>query len=143
MQTYRAVRNAKFNVKILIHDEMYDGEETFIAVFTQERALRLLDKMVGVSFDTLYIDEAHRVLERDSRAILLLRLIKQNRIRNKDTKVIYLSPLITNTSNLKFEESQKIFEQKIKFNIKEPEYFEYRLMEKYINIIVSLILFLK
>lgn len=126
MQTYRAVRNAKFNVKILIHDEMYDGEETFIAVFTQERALRLLDKMVGVSFDTLYIDEAHRVLERDSRAILLLRLIKQNRIRNKDTKVIYLSPLITNTSNLKFEESQKIFEQKIKFNIKEPEYFEYR-----------------
>lgn len=75
MQTYRAVRNAKFNVKILIHDEMYDGEETFIAVFTQERALRLLDKMVGVSFDTLYIDEAHRVLERDSRAILLLRLI--------------------------------------------------------------------
>lgn len=126
MQTYRAVRNAKLNVKILIHDEMYDDEERFVAVFTQERALRLLDKKDDVAFDILYIDEAHRILERDSRAILLLRLIKLNRIRNKDVQVIYLSPLITDIANLKFEESQKIFEQKIKFNIKEPEYFEYR-----------------
>lgn len=126
MQTYRLVRNAEMNVKILIHDEMYDDEEKFVAVFTQERALRLLDKKDNLAFDVLYIDEAHRIFDRDSRSILLLRLIKKNRIRNINTRVIYLSPLITEISNLTFEDGQKIFEQRIKFNIKEPEYFEYR-----------------
>ncbi len=125
MQTYRAVRKENLGSKILIHDEMFDGEERFIAVFTQERALRLLDKN-DIFFDVLYIDEAHRLLERDSRSILLSRLIKLNYIRNANTKVVYLSPLITETDNLKILSQQKIFEQRIAFNIKEPEYFEYR-----------------
>lgn len=125
MQTYRTLRNANLGVKILIHDEMFDGEERFVAVFTQERALRLLDKN-DIYFDVLYIDEAHRLLERDSRSILLSRLIKLNQKRNPDAKVVYLSPLITETDNLRFSDKQKIFEQRISFNIKEPEYFEYR-----------------
>lgn len=125
MQTYRTLRNANLSVKILIHDEMFDGEERFVAVFTQERALRLLDKN-DICFDTLYIDEAHRLFERDSRSILLSRLIKLNHKRNQDARVVYLSPLITETDNLRFSDKQKIFEQRISFNIKEPEYFEYR-----------------
>ncbi len=125
MQTYRAVRRENLNVKILIHDEMFDGEDRFIAVFTQERALRLLERN-DIFFDSLYIDEAHRLLERDSRSILLTRLIKLNYIRNKNAKVVYLSPLITDTNNLRISPDQNIFEQRIPFNIKEPEYFEYR-----------------
>ena len=125
MQTYRTLRNANLSVKILIHAEMFDGEERFVAVFTQERALRLLDKN-DICFDTLYIDEAHRLFERDSRSILLSRLIKLNHKRNQDARVVYLSPLITETDNLRFSDKQKIFEQRISFNIKEPEYFEYR-----------------
>lgn len=124
MQTYRAVRNRNFDAKIIIHDEMYNQEERFIAVLTQERALRLLDKY-DIFFDCLYIDEAHRLFERDSRSILLSRLIKLNHKRCQDSEIIYLSPLIANADNLKTDPDQKIFEQRIAFNIKEPEYFEY------------------
>lgn len=124
MQTYRAIRSKGFETKIIIHDEMYNQEDRFIAILTQERALRLLDKH-DIYFDCLYIDEAHRLFERDSRSILLVRLIKLNRQRNVDSEVFYLSPLVTNTDNLKIIETQKMFEQRIVFNIKEPEYFEY------------------
>lgn len=41
MQSYRTIRRKKFGAKIIIHDEMYSNEERFIAVLTQERALRL------------------------------------------------------------------------------------------------------
>lgn len=44
MQTYRAIRKKKLDTKIIIHDEMYNNEDRFIAILTQERALRLLDK---------------------------------------------------------------------------------------------------
>lgn len=124
MQSYRSVRSKGFDAKIIIHDEMYNNEDRFIAVLTQERALRLLDKH-NISFDCLYIDEAHRLLERDPRSILLSRLIKINRQRNNSSEIIYLSPLVTDTDNLKTDGSQEIFEQRIRFNIKEPELFEY------------------
>jgi len=126
MQTYRAIRKADLGVKIIIHNEMFDGEERFVAVFTQERALRLLEKQ-EISFDILYIDEAHRLLERDSRSVLLSRLIKINHLQNENSRTIYLSPLISDTDNLKITHDQNIFEQRITFSIKEPEYHEYRL----------------
>ena len=124
MQSYRAVRHKGFDAKIIIHDEMYNNEERFIAVLTQERALRLLDKH-DTFFDCLYIDEAHRLLERDPRSILLSRLIRLNRQRSEKSELIYLSPLVTDANNLKTDKSQEIFEQRIRFNIKEPEIFEY------------------
>lgn len=125
MQTYHLVRSKGLHTKILLHDEMYDGEKSFIAVFTQERALRLLEKN-NIAFDVMYIDEAHLLFERDTRAIFLARLIKLNRYRNPPAKIVYLSPLVENTQNLKIFPDQNIFEQRIKFNIKEPEYYEYR-----------------
>ncbi|MFL0134819.1 DEAD/DEAH box helicase family protein, partial [Tenacibaculum maritimum] len=54
-QTYKMVRDAELNYKILIHDEMYDKQKSFIAVFTQERALRLLSKNEGLYFDIIII----------------------------------------------------------------------------------------
>lgn len=124
MQSYRDIRRKDFDAKIIIHDEMYSNEERFIAILTQERALRLLDKH-DIFFDCLYIDEAHQLLERNPRSILLSRLIRLNRQRSEDSEVIYLSPLVENANNLKINESQNIFEQRIRFNIKEPEIFEY------------------
>lgn len=126
MQTYRYVRSANLGVKILIHDEMFEGENSFVAVLTQERALRMMDKK-NACFDALYIDEAHRLLEKDSRSILLTRLIKLNGIRNPAAKTMYLSPLISDSNNLRYSLDQSLFEQRIRFNIKEPEIFEYRL----------------
>ena len=125
LQTYRLVKKWNLNTKILIHDEMYNKQNRFIGIFTQERALRLLDQNYDLYFDCLYIDEAHNLLECDSRSILLGRLIKLSRLRNPKTRVIYLSPLIGDSKNLELPNQERIFEQRIKLNIKEPEYFNY------------------
>jgi hypothetical protein len=126
MQTYRMIKKENFDVRLLIHDEMYDSDESFIAIFTQERALRLLDNN-QIFFDILFIDEAHNLMNKDSRSILLSRLIRKNNILNPNNKVIYLSPLVADKNNLKINENQVIKEEKIDFNVKEAEIYEYRL----------------
>lgn len=127
IQTYRSIRQLNVNRRILIHDEMYKNDERFIAIFTQERALRLLDKN-NVYFDILYIDEAHNIFGKDPRNILLSRLIRQNRTLNPSQKVVFLSPLISDSDNLRLEnQPEDISEQRIATNLKEPEIYEYRL----------------
>jgi hypothetical protein len=129
MQTYRMISNAGLNKKIIIHDEMYQDETSFIAIFTQERSLRLLSKF-NVHFDLLFIDEAHNILKDDSRSVLLSRLLSKNRLLNPQHRVIYLSPLIDNVNSLKVATDQIINEHKIPFNIKEPEIYEYKLNQE-------------
>jgi len=126
MQTYKMIKDEDFNIRLLIHDEMYDSDDSFIAIFTQERALRLLDNN-PIFFDILFIDEAHNLMNNDSRSILLSRLIRKNKGLNPTNKVIYLSPLVADKNNLKIKDGQIIKEEKINFNIKEAEIFEYRL----------------
>ena len=123
LQTARNVRKEKFNTKVITHDEMYVEGQPFIGILTQERALRLLEKN-PISFDYLYIDEAQQLLERDARSIRLTRLIKLNKKRNPNTKIVYLSPLIDSTENISFD-SNKIYEHKIIYNVKEPAFFLY------------------
>ena len=96
------IENLKLK-KVIFHDEMYDNEDRFIAVFTQERALRLL-KDESISFDALIIDEAHNLFDSSSRSILLSRLIRKNKIRNTKSKIFYFSPLITDSNNLKTDD---------------------------------------
>ncbi|MCH5180176.1 MAG: hypothetical protein J1F32_03060 [Erysipelotrichales bacterium] len=125
-QIYRDVKDiAKENgYKLLIHDTEYSGEERIIGVFTQERAIRLLQDS-NFYFDILYIDEAHNLFEKNDRNILLARLIKLNKKLNPIHKVIFLSPLINNIDNLKIDDNN-IDKQKIEFNIKEyrVKYFD-------------------
>lgn len=126
MQTYRDVKKLNLNCKIITHNEMYQTEiNSFVAVLTQERAFRLLNKF-EIAFDYMYIDEAHQLLEKNARALLLTRLIKLNRKRNPDFYVFYFSPLIADSENLNYYKNQSIFEKRIKLNMKEPILFEYR-----------------
>jgi hypothetical protein len=126
MQTYQLIRGSNLGRKIIIHDEMYDDENDFIAVFTQERALRLMSRK-NLSYDYLFIDEAHNILNFDSRSILLSRLISKNKKLNLNQKVVYLSPLIDNIENVKVSKEQSISTHIIEHNIKEPDLFEYTL----------------
>lgn len=126
MQTYRDVKKLNLNCKIITHNEMYQTEiNSFVAVLTQERAFRLLNKF-EIAFDYMYIDEAHQLLEKNARALLLTRLIKLNRKRNPNFYIFYFSPLIADSENLNYYANQSIFEKKIKLNMKEPILFEYR-----------------
>jgi superfamily II DNA/RNA helicase len=128
MQTYKMIRNENFDTRLLMHDEMYNNDNSFIAVFTQERALRLLNK--GILFDVMFIDEAHNLMDNDFRAILLSRLIKKNSLLNPQQKIIYLSPLVVDQNKLKVNSQQFIGSSKISFNLKEAEIFEYRTNRK-------------
>ena len=125
MQTYRNVKALSLPIRIITHDEMYEeGLQGFVGVFTQERAFRLLNKY-NISYDFMYIDEAHQLLECDSRSILLSRLIKLNKKKFADCKVLYFSPLVSDSSNLILQNGQSIAENRIRFNVKEPKIYEY------------------
>uniref|UniRef100_UPI0005036579 DEAD/DEAH box helicase family protein n=1 Tax=Vibrio vulnificus TaxID=672 RepID=UPI0005036579 len=125
IQTYKLIKKHFSNRNIIFNEEMYDGSDSFIAIFTQERALRLL-KDETISFDLLIIDEAHNLFSYDPRSLLLTRLIRRNRKRNRNSINYYLSPLISDSNNLKVEGNQEIFEKKIISNIKEAEIYEYK-----------------
>ncbi|MBP9023733.1 MAG: DEAD/DEAH box helicase family protein, partial [Spirochaetes bacterium] len=125
VQTYQMIRGENLSRKLIIHDEMYKDEKSFIAIFTQERALRLLNKK-DLFFDLIFIDEAHNILKKDSRSVLLSRLLATNSARNAKQKIIYLSPLVNSADNLKLSKNQIVSSHIVRFNVKEPELFELR-----------------
>jgi hypothetical protein len=126
IQTLQMIREASLRRKIMIHDEMYGGENSFIAVFTQERALRLLTKH-ETCFDMIIVDEAHNLLKDDSRSILLSRVIAKNRGLNPSQRVLYFSPLLQDANSLRLTSDQIISSHIVRFNVKEPEIYELRL----------------
>lgn len=129
-QTYNSIKKQILNYKIIIFDEMYDeNDKKFIAIITQERGLRLLERN-NFYFDQIFVDEAHNLLLDDSRSVLLSRMINKNYLKNPEQKIVYLSPLVDEGRNLKSYKDGKIDEYKINFNLKEPEIFELRLNEQ-------------
>ncbi|SCY36736.1 Helicase conserved C-terminal domain-containing protein [Nonlabens sp. Hel1_33_55] len=129
MQTYKMIRDANLGYRVLMHNEMYKDEDNFIAIFTQERALRLL-KSAAIAYDSLIIDEAHNIFKKDNRSLLLARLIRLNKNRKESCKIVYLSPLIDTVNSLKINSEQEINSHTINFNIKSPEIFEFSLENK-------------
>lgn len=120
-QTFKNIKSVvkELNYKVLIHDTDYCNEDRVICVFTQERAIRLLQD-TEFAFDVLYIDEAHNLFEKDERNILLARLIKLNKKKNANQRIVYLSPLIKDANDLIFNKNDMVDMHKIDFNIKEP-----------------------
>ncbi len=124
IQTFKNVRKLALDYKIILHDEMYENNDKFIGILTQERATRLINK--GGYFDILFIDEAHKMFEYkqdNSRGLILSRLIKINKSKNNQQKIIYLSPLVDNIDNLKLEIVEKIDSYQIKHNLKCEDIF--------------------
>ncbi len=119
-QTFRNIKAMakELNYKVLLHDSDYLNEEKVICIFTQERAIRLIQDNT-FSFDTLYIDEAHNLFEKDERNILLARLIKLNKKLNSYQRIVYLSPLVKDANDFIFSNNEIVEMQKIDFNIKE------------------------
>lgn len=133
VQTYNDIKALKLNYKLILHDEMYNNEEKFIGILTQERASRILNKNSFINYEILFIDEAHKLLNRDSRSFILSRLIQLNYKRNSNQKVVYLSPLIENIENLKVKKTNKgeIFTKKIQHDFKSFELYFYNNKESF------------
>lgn len=127
IQTFKNIQKLSLNYKIILHDEMYENQDRFIGILTQERATRLINK--GGYFDILFIDEAHKIFEYkrdDSRGLILSRLLKINKSKNAQQKVIYLSPLVDDIENLKLESDEKIDSYEIRHNLKCEEIFLFK-----------------
>lgn len=122
-QTYMDLRKELSDRKIISHEGMYNGESTFVGCLTQERMLRLLENNEELCFDCIYVDEAHNIFSNDNRNVLLARAIRMCKDRNAECQVIFLSPFINDVRNLMLGSVNEIDEQRISFNIKEPNIF--------------------
>lgn len=88
--------------KIITHPDMYrEGAESFLAVLTQERLLRLLQKHKGLSIDLVLVDEAHNILEDTERSHLLAQVLLIVQNRNRDFLVNFFTPFLVDVDNLK------------------------------------------
>lgn len=102
-QTKRRLMEADLtNIKKMItHPEMYlDSDKNIIAILTQERLLRLLRNNKQLNFDLVFVDEAHNLLEKNQRSILLASAISILEKRNINAKFKFLTPFLIDSENL-------------------------------------------
>lgn len=102
---------------------MYQSEQTFIAILTQERAIRLLEANPTLSFSSVFIDEAHNAFEVGDRALLISRLIRESKLRNPATKFYYFSPVIDDINLLSAISGFEVEGCKVNKSMKEPRYY--------------------
>lgn len=80
--------------RVITHPDAYVGDESFIAVMTQERLLRLLADHNSLAIDTLLIDEAHAVLSNETRSVDLAQASIIARHRNRHISIIHYTPFV-------------------------------------------------
>lgn len=111
--------------KIITHPDMLNNVSgKIIAVLTQERLLRLLQKHQDLTFDIILIDEAHNLIENNSREILTIQDLKILKKRNPNTKFHYFTPFLVDPENIKiFSKEDNLLVDKIYEFIKVEQYY--------------------
>ena len=127
-QTKRRILNSKIyetNRKIITHPDMFqETDNNFIAVLTQERLLRLLEKHKDLSFGIAIIDEAHNLFEDDYRSRLLATAIAVLNKRSESISFKFLSPFLINSKNLDVVTTNyKIIENKVSEHLKIDSFY--------------------
>lgn len=137
--------------RIITHPEMYKGtENNFVAVLTQERLLRLLQKNPSLKMDLVLVDEAHNLFgekKNDSRSTLLAQTIIILKNRNENVVFNFFSPFISNPKNLIVKQSNyRVSSQKTDEFIKSEKYYicdvydsagELKLYEQFSNSLIN------
>ena len=111
--------------KLIIYPEMFqNNNDKIVAILTQERLLRLLSKHKALEFDFVIVDEAHNLLNDDSRSILLASVITILEKRNRNTVFKFLTPFLIDSNNIKVQYSfYDINEYRIREYIKSEKVF--------------------
>ena len=129
----RLLKSKEFSIdrKIVTHPDMYQAsDKDFIAIVTQERLMRLLEKVPQLAFDIVIIDEAHNLFDNDNRNKLLGASIAVLFYRNNLIKFKFLSPFLIDASNLKVKFCEyEIVEQRISENLKINNYYTVDVLE--------------
>ncbi|MGH1454092.1 MAG: DEAD/DEAH box helicase [Paracoccaceae bacterium] len=118
-------RLADDNRQIITHAEMYQGgDQNVIAVLTQERLLRFFIKHPSVNFDFVFVDEAHNLLGKDSRALLLAKVIILQKRRNPAARFKYLTPFLVDQTKLQLRYAAiEPTDYKVKEGLKTERYY--------------------
>lgn len=113
--------------KIIVHPEMYNkNAKSCLAVLTQERLLRIFKKDPQLAFDCIVVDEAHELLEDDSRSHILANVIIVAQKRNPNVAFKFLTPFLADSKNLKTRYTTYDIESfKVSEYIKTEKYFIY------------------
>ena len=131
IQTKKRVQQISKGIfpKIVVHPEMYNpNDSSCLAVLTQERLLRIFKKDPQLSFDCIIVDEAHEMLEDDSRSRTLANVIIVAQKRNPNVAFKFLTPFLADSTNLKVRYTTYDIEGfKVSEYIKTEKYFLYDL----------------
>ena len=131
IQTKKRVQQISKGIfpKIVVHPEMYNpNDSSCLAVLTQERLLRIFKKDPQLSFDCVIVDEAHEMLEDDSRSRTLANVIIVAQKRNPEVAFKFLTPFLADSTNLKAKYTTYDIEGfKVSEYIKTEKYFLYDL----------------
>lgn len=131
IQTKKRVQQISKGIfpKIVVHPEMYNpNDSSCLAVLTQERLLRIFKKDPQLSFDCIIVDEAHEMLEDDSRSRTLANVIIVAQKRNPEVAFKFLTPFLADSTNLKARYTTYDIEGfKVSEYIKTEKYFLYDL----------------
>lgn len=131
IQTKKRVQQISKGIfpKIVVHPEMYNpNDSSCLAVLTQERLLRIFKKDPQLSFDCIIVDEAHEMLEDDSRSRTLANVIIVAQKRNPEVAFKFLTPFLADSTNLKARYTTYDIEGfKVTEYIKTEKYFLYDL----------------
>ena len=111
--------------RIIIHHDMsFEINKPVIAIMTQERILRALQKFPTLSFDLIFVDEAHNLLSGDGRSRLLGSALMINEFRRPNCAVKFLTPFLSSSESLRLINQQAdIPELRIKERLKTEEYY--------------------
>lgn len=88
--------------KIITHPEMYSPEKNSrVFVLTQERLNRLLNEYAALKFEMVFVDEAHNLLQGDSRNELLATMLCILGARAPKTSFKFLTPFLCSELNVR------------------------------------------
>jgi hypothetical protein len=87
--------------KIITHPDMYREEDnSFLAVLTQERLLRLLQQNKELEVDLVLVDEAHNILDNSDRSHLLAQVLLILQNRKRDFVANFFTPFLVDVDSL-------------------------------------------
>lgn len=84
---------------VITHPDMMTAalsSKPHISILTQERLMSILVSFPNISYDYIFIDEAHNLFDKDQRSLLLARTIIILKTRNASSYIDYYSPFIMN-----------------------------------------------
>lgn len=81
--------------KIITTVSSVQNNENFVAVLTPERLYYALLKQPDIVFDYVFIDEAHKISDKDKRSIIYYKILDML-LNCKDTHIYFSSPIIPN-----------------------------------------------